>query len=64
MAINSHLSATESKKQTKQTGRTETESQMWRSFGASSVGGVRVGWGKDARIKKYKMVGTEDTWDC
>ena len=32
MAINTYLSATESKKQTKQTRRTETESWIWRTF--------------------------------
>ena len=38
MAINSQLSIIESKKQTKQTSRTGTESQIWRSFGGLSVG--------------------------
>ena len=37
-ATNSQLSTTESKKQTKQTSRTGTESQIWRSFGGSSEG--------------------------
>ena len=37
MAINSQLSTIESKK-TKQINRTETESQIWRSFGGLSVG--------------------------
>ena len=37
MAINSQLSAIESKKQTRQTTRTGTESQMWRSLGGLSV---------------------------
>ena len=32
MAINTYLSTTESKKQTKQTRRTETESWIWRAF--------------------------------
>ena len=32
MATNSQLSTTESEKQTKQTSRRETESQIWRSF--------------------------------
>ena len=32
MAINSQLSTTESKIQTKQTNRTRTESQIWRLF--------------------------------
>ena len=38
MAINSQLSTIKSKKQTKQTSRTETESQIWRSFGGLPVG--------------------------
>ena len=37
MAINSQPSTTESKKQTKQTSRTGTESEIWRSFGGLSV---------------------------
>ena len=32
MAINTYLSPTESKKQTKQTRRAETESWIWRRF--------------------------------
>ena len=32
MATNTHLSTVESKKQTKQTRRTETESWIWRTF--------------------------------
>ena len=38
MATNSQLSTTESKKQTKQISSTETESQIWRSFGRLSAG--------------------------
>ena len=38
MAINSQQPTIESKKQTKQTSRTETESQIWRSFGWLPVG--------------------------
>ena len=39
MTINSQLSKTEpKKKKTKQTTRTETESQKWRSHGGLSVG--------------------------
>ena len=40
MTTNSQLLTTESKKQkqTKQTTRTETESQKWRSHGGLSVG--------------------------
>ena len=34
------------KKQTKQTGRTETESQIWRSFGELTVG---MGTGENRR---------------
>ena len=41
MAINSQLSTMESKKQTKQISRTETNSQIWRSFGGLSIGGGR-----------------------
>ena len=41
MTINSQLSTTESKKQTRQTSRTGTESQVWRSFGGLSAGRVR-----------------------
>ena len=59
MAINSQLSTTESKKQTKETSRTETESQMWGSFGQLPVGkGKGKNGGKGAGIKKYKLVGT------
>ena len=62
MAINSQLSTIESKKQTKQTSRTETESQIWRSFGGWSVGRRKGGnWRKGAGIQKYKLVGTEQT---
>ena len=57
MAMHSQLSTIESKKQTQKTSRTETES---RSFGGFSVGrGKREDGGKDAGIKKYKLVGTE-----
>ena len=45
MAINSQLTTTESKKQTKQTSRTGTESQKWRSHGGLSAGKGREGWG-------------------
>ena len=37
MAINSQLSTTESKKQTEQSSRTETESYIRRSFGGLSA---------------------------
>ena len=54
MAINSQLSKIESKKQTKQTSRTETESWMWRSYGGLSVGrGKRENRGKGTKIKKH-----------
>ena len=38
MVTNSQLSTTESKKQTKQTTRTGTDSQKWRSHGGLSAG--------------------------
>ena len=64
MAIDSQLPTTESKK-TKQTSRTGTESQIWRSFGGLSVGrGKEENGGKDAGIKKYKLVGTKQTGGC
>ena len=44
MTINSQLSTTEPKKtKTKQTTRTGTESQKWRSHGGLSVWGWRMG---------------------
>ena len=53
MTTNSQLSTTEPKqkqKQTKQTTRTGTESQKWRSHGGLSVGrGQRGEWGKRYR---------------
>ena len=56
MAINSQLSAIESKKQTKQTNKKETESQKWMSFGGLSFGnGKGESWEKAAGIKKYKL---------
>ena len=64
MATNLQLSTTESKKQTKQTSRTGTESQIWRSFGGLSVGkGKGKNGGKVARIN-YKLVDTEQTGGC
>ena len=60
MAINSQLSIIESKKQTKQTSRTGTESQIWRTFGGLSVESGEAGeWGKGAGIKTCKLIGTE-----
>ena len=65
MATNSQLSTTESKKQIKQTSRTETESQIWRSFGGLSAGrGKKKHEGKGAGIKKYTLVGTKQTGGC
>ena len=43
MTTNSQLSTTEPKKQTKQTTRTGTESQKWRSHGGLSIGRGRMG---------------------
>ena len=57
MAINSQLSTTVSKKQTKKKrSRIGTESYIWRSFGGlSAVGEVEIG-GKGTGIKKHKLV--------
>ena len=64
MVTNSQLSKTEAKEQTKQTSRTRTESQIWRSFGGLSVGrGKEENGGKDAWIKQ-KLVGTKLTEGC
>ena len=53
MTTNSQLLTTESKmqkqKQTKQTTRTGTESQKWRSHGGLSLGRGRGEWGKRYR---------------
>ena len=49
MAINSQLLTTDSKKQTKQTSRTETESQMWIIWMATSWEGGGGKWGKRYR---------------
>ena len=60
MAIKSQLSMIKSKNQTQQTGRTETESWIWRSPGGLSVGrGKGENGEKGAGIKKYKWIGTE-----
>ena len=54
ITINPQLSTIESKKQTKQTSRTETESQIWRSFGGLSVGREKGEIGeKGAGVKKH-----------
>ena len=57
MVTNSQLSTTEPKKQkqTKQTTRTGTESQKWRSHGGLSAGrGSREDGGKATGNKKHK----------
>ena len=59
MTTNSQLSTTEPKKQklkqTKQTTRTGTESQKWRSHGRLSVGrGKRENGRRGSGIKKHK----------
>ena len=56
MTTNSQLSTTEcKKKQTKQTTRTGTESQKWRSHRGSSLGrGERRIGGKGTGNKKHK----------
>ena len=60
VATNSQLSTTESKKQTKQTARTETELQIWRSFGGLSAGSRK---GENRRkvtgIKNHRLAGTK-----
>ena len=56
MTINSQLSTIESKIQTKETSRTETESQIQRSFGGLLVGrGKGDNGGKGAGIKKHNQ---------
>ena len=50
MAINTYLSTTESKKQTKQTSRTETESWIQRAFGWMPDWGVGGKMGEEVRI--------------
>ena len=57
MTTNSQLSTTEPKKKqkTKQTARTRTESQKWRSHGGLSAGsGRRENGGKGTGNKKHK----------
>ena len=51
MAINSQLLTIESKKQTKQTNRTGTEAQTWRSFGGLSVGKRN---GENAKVQRLR----------
>ena len=65
MAISLEVPTTEFKKQTKQTKRIKTESQIQRSFGGLSVGKGKGGnEGNGTGIKKYKLVGTEQTEGC
>ena len=65
MAINSQLSTIESKKQTEQTSKIETVSQIWRSFGWLPAGrGKEENGRKGAGIKKYKLVDKEQTGGC
>ena len=64
MTTNSQLSTTESKKQTKQTMRTGTESQIWRSFGGLSAGrgygeNGRKGRDYEVQVGRYKI----ERWD-
>ena len=46
MAINTYLATTESKKQTKQKRRTETEQWMWRDFDGCQMEGDVGEWVK------------------
>ena len=65
MPIHSQLSRTESTKQIKQTSKSGTELQIWRSFGWLSAGRGKVENGrKGAMIKKYELVGTKQTEGC
>ena len=52
MAINSQLSTIESKKQTEQTSKIETVSQIWRSFGWLPAGRGKGGTGGKGTGKK------------
>ena len=50
---------------TKQTSRTGTESQIWRSFGGLLAGkGKGENGGKYAGFKKYKLVSIKQTGGC
>ena len=72
MTTNSQLSTNEPKRndktmktKTKQTTKTETESQICRSCGGLSVGrGKGETEAKGAGIKKYEQVGTKWTGGC
>ena len=60
IAINTYLSAIESKKETKQWSRTETDTQIQRAFWWLPEGrGVWENGCKGEGIKKYKLVVTE-----
>ena len=61
MARNSKLSTTKSKKQTKQTNRTGTESYIWRVFEGLSAGKRKEENGGKGTGIKYKLVGTKYT---
>ena len=54
MATNSQLSTTESEKQTKQTSRRETESQIWRSFGGLSA--WRGKWENGEKVQGLRSI--------
>ena len=64
MATNAQRSKTEPQTQPKQTSKTETESQMWRSFGGLLAGRGKENGGKGSEIKKHKLVGTKQTGGC
>ena len=65
MAINSQLLTIDCRKQTEQTNRTETESQIWRLFGGLSVErGKEENGRKGTGIKKHKLVSTQQTTGC
>ena len=61
MTTNSHLSTTESRKQKqkqiKQTTRTGTESQKWRSHGGYHWGGGRKVEGRRSIMSRHKTDG-------
>ena len=56
MAINSQLSTTESKKQTKQRTRTGIESQIQRSFGRLSAGMRKRVGGMEEKIQGLRSI--------
>ena len=64
MTTKSQLSTTEPKKQTKQTTRTETESQKWRSQGGLSAGRWSgENGGKGTGSKKHNWWVQNRQWD-